>query len=325
VSRQALHVSRLRRSRPGPFRPCPSSAPTPSKRWVHPGAVRGTSRSLREVPALLGKPTSRILLRDSRERWGRRDPREPGTVSGFASRLRGLPRRRQSESPPHLREDSFLLEELSLTASPMTCPTAGHPPTPGSSGPRKKLHGADFGLTDRAFTVIFEHLREISMPMPGHAACAFASLGAALGLSWLLGSSFRRASRNVQSGSTSRSRPSGWKELVIFSLPGGGEIGCGTGQFPGSTHARRQRKPSAPAAAPPEPPSVAPADAAPLAPTERDLCVTVGPEPGVRALIRRIAPLWAWIRAVEAAGPSRVELRPLRRLPKGAMDDAAHA
>jgi len=111
------------------------------------------------------------------------------------------------------------------------------------------------------------------------------------------------------------------REVVIFSLPGGGEIGCGTGQISRIDPRPLPARPAVPPASPASPASVAPAgtttDAVPTGTTHVS---PFDPEPGVRALIRRIAPLWGVDPdLVEALVRVESNYDPFAVSPKGAM------
>jgi len=112
------------------------------------------------------------------------------------------------------------------------------------------------------------------------------------------------------------------REVVIFSLPGGGEIGCGTGQISRIDPRPLSAQPSAPSAASASPSSVLPpgSPSPSLAPTEKPHVSPFDPEPGVRALIQRIAPLWGVDPGlVEALVRVESNYDPFAVSPKGAM------
>ena len=111
------------------------------------------------------------------------------------------------------------------------------------------------------------------------------------------------------------------REVVIFSLPGGGEIGCGTRQISRIDPRPSPARPTAPSAAPASPSPMPPAGSvSTLAPVEKTHVSPLDPEPGVRALIRRIAPLWGVDPGlVEALVRVESNYDPFAVSPKGAM------
>ena len=83
----------------------------------------GTSLLVREVPSLLGKADVASLLRDLTGETGGDGPSE--SLERFQDRVAAATACHAAvkvNHPLNLEKMSFLLEELSLTASPMTCP-----------------------------------------------------------------------------------------------------------------------------------------------------------------------------------------------------------
>jgi len=137
--------------------------------------------------------------------------------------------------------------------------------------------------------------------MPGHAACrvrlAWGRPGSSPGFSVQLSPGILVTFRSDPPSRSGLQDGEGVGDLLLYREEGDR---CGTARFPdrptpavSATSARRRS---------PSPPSVAPAGRCTSRPDGEDLCVTSGPEPGVRAADSTIAPLWAWIGAGGGAG-----------------------